>query len=231
MEQLERYNLNWILFEDWKVSFYMLPIRYEDSDFCNARPFNWYESPYPDIEKIHRDEQRIFDNKKTVLEIELNDERQIELLEKFKELAPYEWGSEKGDIQKNHYYYNNSMFGKESADCLQCMMRVIKPKKIIEIGSGFSTAVMLDINNDYFDGNIEISCIEPNANRLKSLIKESDHICINETELQNIELEFFDELEPGDFLFIDSSHVARIDSDVNYYIFEIFPKEAEKIHI
>ena len=122
------------------------------------------------------------------------------------------------------FYKNNIWFGYPCAQALFGIMNIVKPKRIIEIGSGFSTAAMLDINECIFENSIGITCIEPRPDRLKKLIKDTDNICIFEKDLQEIPTDFFGKLEENDILFIDSSHVARTGSDVNYEIFEILPR-------
>ena len=46
-------------------------------------------------------------------------------------------------------------------------------------------------------------------------------------------IEFFTSLEPGDLLFIDSSHVCKTGSDVNYLYLQVLPqlKPGVRIHI
>jgi hypothetical protein len=105
------------------------------------------------------------------------------------------------------------------------MIRFLKPKRIIEIGSGFSSAVMLDTNELFFNNQINLTFIEPYPERLFSLISEKDknatHIIQN--EVQSVPLETFAQLQAGDILFIDSSHIIKTGSDVNYVIFEVLP--------
>ena len=231
VNQVKEKKMQWIYYEDVILPlFYLIPPKYMSDDFCNVRPFNWYESPYQDLKLIHQNEDEYF-KKKEVLGIDFNFEKQLQLLRSFEKIELHKWNFDKEETGCNRYYYNNSMFGKGSADILYYMMRTIQPKKIIEVGSGFSTAAMLDTNEIYFDGEIEISCIEPNAQRLKSVIKPSDRLVINETELQNIPLSYFEKLEENDFLFIDSSHVSKIGSDVNYYLFEILPRLKKGVYV
>jgi len=54
------------------------------------------------------------------------------------------------------------------------MIRHLKPKQIIEVGSGFSSSVMLDINEIFFNNTINLTFIEPDTKRLKSLLKVED---------------------------------------------------------
>lgn len=103
-------------------------------------------------------------------------------------------------------------------------MQIIKPRHIIEIGSGYSTAVMLDTNENYFENKIHITCIEPRADRLRTLLRTIDDLEVYEKDLQEIPVQFFDTLGKNDILFIDSSHVSKMNSDVNYVFFEILPR-------
>lgn len=200
---------------------YFMPKKVAEDDFEGVAPFNRFDSPYPDLEGIYRDRDKLFSKDKKVNDINLNIHRQKELVSKMRKINEPHWIKEAGDGHR--YYLNNDWFGKGSADCLYYMMRIVNPKMIVEVGSGFSTGVMLDTNNTYFDRQIKISCIEPYPERLKSLLMESDNIEIHETYLQNISLNFFDQLQANDILFIDSSHVAKTNSDINYLFFEILP--------
>lgn len=208
---------------------YLIPFVKEKDDYDAVVPFNHYESPYPDIREIHEKEEEIFDCDKTVLDIDFNVGRQLELTERMGQLDAINWGMHKQDDFR--YYYDNSWFGRGSANVLYYMMRILKPDRIIEAGSGFSTAAMLDTNSMYFRNRIAIHSIEPNAERLKSLLKENDNITIHECNLQNISLDFFEQLKENDILFIDSSHVSKINSDVNYVLFEILPRLSKGVYI
>jgi hypothetical protein len=42
-------------------------------------------------------------------------------------------------------------------------------------------------------------------------------------------LELFEQLQPGDFLFIDSTHILRTGSDVCFELFEILPRLASGV--
>lgn len=232
VKQLKKLNFtNIVCVGEWiKKQKYFTPKVFEKSDYVDAKPFNYFESPYPDIVEIHKNEKEIFDQNKEVLEINFNVERQLQLAIEMKDICLPEW-SEKRNESTYRYYYGNSFFCKGSADILYYMIRIVKPKKIIEVGSGFSTAVMLDTNEFYFSNEICITAIEPRTERLKALLKPEDNITIYEKELQEIPLTFFEMLEEGDFLFIDSSHVSKINSDVNYLFFEILPRLKKGVYI
>lgn len=209
--------------------YYSTPLVKEESDYRAVRPFNHYESAYPDIRQIHEKEDEIFNPDREILEIDFNIERQLALLKEMESINLIPWDMHKKSTYR--YYYDNSWYEKGCADILYYMMRILNPNRIIEVGSGFSTAVMLDTNNAFFDNCIEINCIEPNSERLKSLLREDDNIKISEYNLQDVPLDYFEQLKENDILFIDSSHVSRLDSDVNYYLFEIFPRLAKGVYI
>jgi hypothetical protein len=100
-----------------------------------------------------------------------------------------------------------------------------KPERIIEVGSGYSSAVMLDTNELFFDNNIDLTFIEPNPEILFSLMKDADKksTALIQSNVQSITLDNFEKLQKGDILFIDSTHVVKTGSDVNYILFEILP--------
>ena len=105
------------------------------------------------------------------------------------------------------------------------MMRHFQPKRIVEVGSGYSSAVMLDTNELFFDNNIKLTFVEPYPDRLKGLLKSGDNKFVEllEDNVQNVDLNIFMQLEAGDFFFIDSSHVSKTDSDLNHLLFIVLP--------
>ncbi len=226
--QLKKHNFKNIFC--WSKFFphpeYCIPIIQETMDYKKVKPFNHYESPYPDIIKIHKREKELFDENKEILDIDLNVSGQLELIRKMETFNLPQWQT--GGYR---YNYDNGWFGKGSADALCYMMQILKPKNIIEIGSGYSTAVMLDTNETYFNNEINIISIEPRADRLKSLLKPTDNLEILEEDVQEITVDFFDVLKENDILFIDSSHVSKMGADVNYILFEILPRLNDGVYI
>ena len=156
--------------------------------------------------------------------IKLNKENQFKLLNEYvqfyKDLPFPE--KQKPDIR---YYYENEWFCHSDAIFLFCFLRKHQPKKIIEVGSGFSSAVMLDTVDNFFPQRPEITFIEPNPDRLRSLLRGDDQeqVKIIDKKMQEVPLEIFLSLKAGDFLFIDSSHVMKLGSDVHRLMFEILP--------
>jgi hypothetical protein len=115
------------------------------------------------------------------------------------------------------------------------MMRMYKPERIIEVGSGFSSAVMLDTNQLFFNNSLELTFIEPYPqDRLYGLLRAGDknQVKIYEKGLQQTDPAIFGELNVNDILFIDSTHVSKTGSDVNHAFFNVLPllKKGVLIH-
>jgi len=115
---------------------------------------------------------------------------------------------------------------------LYMMMRHSKPKRYIEVGSGLSTYYCsLAAEKNASEGlPLQMTCIEPHPyERLYTL----PGVYVIPKEVQDVELSFFQQLEAGDVLFIDSTHILNIDGDVPFLYLEVLPslKVGVTIHI
>lgn len=185
-----------------------------------------YYSPIVSVDDVKENQINIWKGipENTIEGIDLNEENQIELVSKlefFYPLLPFQ----ESKVKDFRYYYDNEYYRHSDAFFLFGMIHYLKPKKIIEVGSGFSSALMLDTNTLFFENKIELYFIEPYPERLQSLMTDSDKdkVRIVIKKIQEIPISFFTTLESGDILFIDSSHVSKCGSDLNYILFEILP--------
>ena len=200
---------------------------------CGYTPGHYY-SPIPDLNDINNRKAEIF--KKTNIDvkgIDLRKEEQFALLQEFskyyKEL-PYDFfavirGDTNHGSDKTRYQVNGIWYKYSDAVMLYSIMRHFKPKKIVEAGSGYSSAIMLDVNELFLDSGSTFTFIDPYPERLLSLLKEEDkkqHKVIRSI-VQYVDMEVFKALEANDILFIDSSHISKVGSDLNYILFEILP--------
>jgi len=123
------------------------------------------------------------------------------------------------------YYFNNGYFSY--GDCISLWMQfaAFKPKQVIEIGSGFSSAGMLDISQ-VMGLNTTFRFIEPYPDRLKELLKPTDftRCALDERAVQDVPISTFKTLQANDILFIDSTHVLKTGSDVHHELFNILPE-------
>jgi hypothetical protein len=126
----------------------------------------------------------------------------------------------------HRYYYDNRWFSYSDAIFLYCFLRKHLPKRIIEVGSGFSSAVMLDTIDGFFPHRPDMTFIDPSPDRLHGLMKESDRglVRLIDNKIQDVPLDIFSSLQPGDLLFIDSSHVVKCGSDVHVLLFDVLPR-------
>jgi predicted O-methyltransferase YrrM len=122
-------------------------------------------------------------------------------------------------------YYYHPIFPHGDGIMLRTMIETLRPQRIIEIGSGHSTACMLDSAELSGLDDISITCIEPDPPRLLSKLRKQDigRITILKEKVQNVSIDVFKALQPGDILFVDSSHVMKAASDVHFIFFHILP--------
>jgi len=187
-------------------------------------PGHYYSPIVSVVDIIEKDDLIWGNNSDFVSEIDLNTIGQINLLKTFSgfykgiPFEDYKTGGLRYSFKNNYYSYTDGII-------LYSFIRHFKPNKIVEVGSGFSSALMLDTNELFFNNNISLTFIEPYPERLKSLLKETDNnnCTIVEKPVQEVSKELFSELNSGDILFIDSSHVSKTGSDVNFLLFNIFP--------
>ena len=134
-----------------------------------------------------------------------------------------------GRAQPSNYRPNNTYFDSPDAQILYLMIRSLKPKRIVEVGSGHSTLV---IRQAIFDGQLKIdhTAIDPSprvdiADFVSTLIRSP-------VESLNLD-QCFRILDRDDILFIDSSHEVRIGNDVAYLYAAVLPslKPGVVVHI
>jgi hypothetical protein len=114
-------------------------------------------------------------------------------------------------------------FGYLEAQVLHAVIRHYKPAQLIDIGGGVPTycaSQAISMNRRDTGVNGRIICIEPNP---IDLIKNLDNVELITRPIQEVPLECFTQLGVNDIVFIDSNHVVRSGSEVNYIILEILP--------
>jgi len=118
----------------------------------------------------------------------------------------------------------NRMFGVGDAVVYRAMLGYLRPRRIMEAGSGYSTAIALD-------EGYAVTCAEPYPARLQSLLRPGDPVTLISRPVQDVPLEEFARLGAGDILFIDSSHVAKDGSDVTWLLLHVLPRLAPGVAV
>jgi hypothetical protein len=187
-------------------------------------PGHFY-SPIPDLSEVEKYEYGAIESEEMIEKsgLNFNYQFQLDLLEDFQETYS-ELIFEKSKKNNLRYYYDNPNYSYSDAIFYYSVLRKFKPKKVIEIGSGFSSCLLLDVNEFYFDNSIKCVFVEPYPNLLNSLIKATDNIVLHDVKIQEVDLSIFDDLNENDVLFVDSSHVLKAGSDLNFILFQILPR-------
>lgn len=164
--------------------------------------------------------------------IDLNEAGQLARLERFAGWYAEQPFPEDATAGRRFHLANPS-YGHFDALMLYSMLREARPRRVIEVGSGFSSAAMLDLNERVFGGQIQFTFIDPDMKRLRPLLRPDDEsrATLIEKRVQEVPLETFAALGENDVLFIDSSHVSKIGSDVNRLYFDVLPALAPGVLI
>lgn len=188
---------------------------------------NHFYEPIPDTRTLKDD---LWSNNSDLVGININEESQTNLLSEFRSMFKEEY--EAFPLNKNEvkvpfqYYINNSVFESVDGEILYSMIRLFKPKRIFEIGSGNSTYLSAQAilkNKEEKGHECELIAFEPYPNEvLKAGFPGLSKLIAS--KIQDIPLSEFNKLEENDILFIDSSHVLKIGSDVKYEYLEILPR-------
>ena len=214
-------------FVDWLD--FSIPEYDEVMNYKAAKPFRHYESPFSN--RMEYGFVKKWSNN-VPEHVELNIDKQLAFME---QIGVYTHDFHERYNEKDFRYRNNNgMFGDGDGMLYHSMIRHYQPNRIIEIGSGHSTAVALD-TIVFWGYPTKITCIEPYPDRLRATLKEGDEerIEIIEDFVQQMELNVFDGLQENDILFIDSSHVLKSGGDLVMEFLQILPrlKSGVIIHI
>lgn len=123
-------------------------------------------------------------------------------------------------------------FGEVESHMLHAMIRRLKPRNVIEVGSGISTFFSVNAlsrNNEEAGTAATMTCIEPYPRPALYKVKGACEKRIIPKLVQEVSPEVFEALSGGDILFIDSSHMVKINSDVNYLCLEVLPRLAKGV--
>lgn len=157
--------------------------------------------------------------------IDLRESAQLALLDRFSKYFD-EASFPEQPSPSSRYYYKNTFFGCGDALILYAFLRDVQPRRIIEIGTGFSSSAMLDVAERYLRHPVAFTFIDPHPERLLGLLRpdERDRYTILKKPVQDVPIEIFSTLMAGDILFIDSSHVVKAGSDVAHVLFHVLPR-------
>jgi Methyltransferase domain len=144
---------------------------------------------------------------------------------------PYAQDMRNKDIHANACKDNGEAgYGPTEADFLYCYMRAKKPQRIIQVGCGVSTSIMLAAARDEAY-TPQITCIEPYPTAFLKRLAADGRITLLAEPMQTADRSVFDTLKAGDLLFIDSTHTIKVGSEVVALICEVIPSLAPDVGV
>jgi SAM-dependent methyltransferase/predicted O-methyltransferase YrrM len=196
-------------------------------------PAGHYYSPMPDARELQdeaRHRQVWPDEAAATPGIDWCEDAQLELCRKvFAGQSRLELAVEP-TADPTEYYATNDQYPALDAWVLEGLLRHLEPRRMIEVGSGYSSLVTARVNREQLARSMRFTCIEPYPRDF--LIAGVDGIADLRVErIQDTPLELFDELGEGDVLFIDTSHVVKTGGDVPWLYNRVLPRLAPGVHV
>jgi hypothetical protein len=202
-------------------------------------PEGHFYAPTPNVEELsERADEIWFPGPQEILGIDFNRASHEHILDSWfpRYLADYDYPDELPEhlLEQQggapRYFSNNGQFGLLDSRTLFVFLRALRPARLIEVGSGFSSLLIADVNRRFLDCACHVTCIEPFPRAfLQAELEGIDELLVQ--KVQDVPVDTFAQLQAGDILFIDSSHVAKTGSDVNYLLFEVLPRLATGVYI
>lgn len=196
------------------------PSKNQDPFLEFAPPGHFY-SPIPDVAAIDQRQQEWREPSGVDLNVEGQRRLLAELAAFYPEMPFPETPSSGGrfSFTQDYYRYSDAIY-------FYSLLRHLRPKRVVEVGSGHSSAAALDTDERFLGGAVSFTFIEPYADRLKSVLKSGEltRCDLIEQPVQAAPLAVFEALQANDILFIDSSHVSKVGSDVNHLMFNVLPR-------
>ena len=180
----------------------------------HVTPVHFYE-PIPDTQSLP---ETLWSQPSELVGINMNDSMQLDLLQNHFSKFRGEYESFPAEPPPGQLW----PFRGTDVLVAYCMVRHFQPRRIIEVGSGFSSLVLGQAAAK--NKNSSLICIDPFPGELLRNGSIPALQSLIEAKVQNLDMEFFSQLEWGDILFIDSSHTVKIGGDVNYLFLEVLPR-------
>lgn len=121
------------------------------------------------------------------------------------------------------FHFNNGTFESGDAEYWYQLIRSIKPRRIFEVGSGYSTLMAIRAIQKNQEQNSSYTCKHVCIEPYEAPWLEETGVQVVRKKVEDVDLDFFLELEENDILFIDSSHIIRPQGDVLFEYLELIP--------
>ena len=191
-----------------------------------------HTQPFPDTRRLG---PQIWREPSEMVGIDMREREQVQLLDSFSARFKGEYDAlPRRPIvgAPAAFYTDNPFFGPIDAEISYCMIRSLRPRRVIEIGSGFSTLLAKQaLERNAADGHPgRLDTYDPKPAAMLATIVDAS-TSVNVARAEDLPLETFATLRAGDILFLDSTHVVRIGGDVNYELLEVVPRLAAGVNV
>jgi SAM-dependent methyltransferase len=196
----------------------------------HVTPVHFY-APIPHLEHLS---DRLWASDSELPGIDMREEAQLAFLTHIRDRYKSEYDAfpDRPTADPQQYYFEQPMFRSVDAEVLYCVIRERRPRRVVEVGSGYSTLVSAAaLRANAASGHRgEFIAIEPYPNEdILGGLAELDEL--RRVPVESVELDLFTRLATDDVLFIDSSHVLRIDNDVRFLFLEVLPRLAPGVTV
>jgi hypothetical protein len=222
----------------------MQPLCNRFCDFNRFIPLGHFYSPMPnseDYDSIHAlsgnveaDWRELEEQNNSTAGIEFNESAQLQLLAQLGDNYKTRPNFPVNKTDNIRFRFNNHYYSYADATVFYCLINRLRPRKIVDVGGGNTTRLMLDMNDTCFkDAPMHITLVEPYPERIEGYMGSETALDKIYSKVQHVDLNVFRSLEAGDVLFLDTTHVSKMGSEIHYLAFKIFPllKPGVVIHI
>jgi predicted O-methyltransferase YrrM len=169
-----------------------------------------------------RNERRSFSAERALPGVAWNIDGQLALL------ASLSYADEVADLSmeaadQNQFHLQNTMFEAGDAEVWYQIGRLKKPRRIYEIGSGYSTLLAARAIQRNREENTAYACKHVCVEPFEAPWLAQTGVTIVRERVETLGAHFFADLQKDDILFIDSSHMIRPDGDVLFEYLELLP--------
>ncbi|HEX6651499.1 MAG TPA: glycosyltransferase [Thermoleophilaceae bacterium] len=180
-----------------------------------------YDSPIPVVRALP---DAVLERETPLRAIEWGVDEQIEFLRH--ELAPYlrEFTPSASDAPAGSFRLDNHTYDRVDAEVLYAIVRALKPRRFVELGSGYSTLVAWDAleanSRDGYPGRL--TAFDPHPSPHVTARSELAEL-LEPVSAQDLPEDVVEGLEASDVLFVDTSHTVKTGGDVNRIVLDLLP--------
>lgn len=190
------------------------------------------QSPIPDLDDVRRRASELFGRPPEELPgIDTTVEGQLSVIREMKR-----WGAEaplpaEGDGRRSPA--DDPAYGRGDVALLNTFLRKLRPHRVVCAGAGPFVPFLLDLNEHVFGRTVSITVVDPDAEKLRPLLKpeESEKVRLLPARVHEVPFDTFTSLASGDVLCLDTSRVSKAGSDLNHLVFRVLPRLKVGVHV